>query len=147
MEGLNSCCCLLLLLFPVLQVPEGGKAGRQAKQRIWSTSLNGSTCWAGGGEHSGGVEVSRQWQTICPGWTGSKQPEHELEAAPANCICLEGCSRFWGLYMSTDTSSPVLLYLSHTHTPHSLTCSLTPEHWPCFSTDTWAALMYQCSDL
>lgn len=153
MEGLNSCCFLLLLLFPVLQVPfltiarEGRKEGKQseAKQskgsgvQVWMEALAGleevST--------QEGVEVSGQWQTLCSGWTGSTQPEHEVEAASANCICLEGCSRFWVLYMSTDTSSPFLLYLSCTYTPHSL----TPEHLHCFSTDTWAALVYQCSDL
>lgn len=60
----------------------------------------------------------------------------EVGVASANCICLEGCSRFRGLYMSTNASSP--FRLSYTHTPHSFIGSLTLEHWPCFSTDTRA---------
>lgn len=70
MAGLNPSCCWLLLLVPVVQVPfytiasQGRKEGKQAKEGVCSASPDGSSCWASGGEHSGGVGVSRQGPAV-----------------------------------------------------------------------------------
>lgn len=48
------------------------------------------------------------------------------------------CSRFRGLYMSTNLSSPFPSTSPSLTSSHSLICSLALECWPCFSTESRA---------
>lgn len=143
MAGLNSSCCSLLLLDPVVQVPFWTVASQGRKE---SKPRKGSALPVQMEAVAGPEEVSTQEGWECPAGPCCAQADLGLHSqtsgrtwtCSSKLSLLESCSRFRECYTSIDTSAPFSLCLSHTLTPQmSLSfIPLSPEHQPCFPTDT-----------